>query len=129
MSVTKSLYVPTLNTRIYDSRGASNPIKSGEARGIMLTGPPGGAPTSPPADTAVAVSANVTVLPGGAGAGHLNVNGGPTSLVNFQNGEVIANAGIINVDEFGFATFQIYSQDGAAAHVIVDLNGYFVGQP
>lgn len=79
-------------------------------------------------DTARAVSLNVTVAQPN-GIGHLSIFplGGavpPVSTLNFAEGQVVANAALVALGEGGGIT--VFT-GGAGAHLVIDVNGYFVG--
>ncbi|MEM7609879.1 MAG: hypothetical protein AAF411_31415, partial [Myxococcota bacterium] len=98
-------------TRVYDSRRAGVPLSPGVPREI---------PVSVPAGTS-AVVATITVVPrGGQGFVSAFPCGGATgsSLLNFQNANVVSNATVVPVREDRFCV-----QASSRADVIVDLNG------
>jgi hypothetical protein len=78
-------------------------------------------------DGAQAVSLNVTVIqPGGAGYLSIFPTGGAVPLVstlNFTEGQIIANAALVSLGDGGSIT--VFT-GGAGAHLVVDVNGYFV---
>ncbi|MFZ9541653.1 MAG: S8 family serine peptidase, partial [Ilumatobacteraceae bacterium] len=83
---------------------------------------------SVPTSGVAAVSLNVTVSNTSAPAvgGYLTVypcsTGRPdVSNLNFSDGEIVANAVIVPVDNLGRICFHVYG----TAHVIVDVNGWF----
>jgi hypothetical protein len=76
-------------------------------------------------ETALALSLNFTVV-APAGAGHLTVwpTGVPepaVSTLNYLAGQTVANAAIVTLGTGG----QITVESFAAAHLVVDVNGYF----
>jgi hypothetical protein len=124
-----SYFIGTTPCRIADTRGggfggAYGPpaLALGTPRDFILTGRCG------IPDTARAVSLNVTVIQP-TGAGYLSIFplGGavpPVSTLNFTEGQVVANAALVALGEGGGIT--VFT-GGAGAHLVIDVNGYFVG--
>jgi hypothetical protein len=124
-----SYFIATTPCRAVDTRGngfggAYGPpaLAEGTPRDFILTGRCG------IPDTAQAVSLNMTVvLP--ASAGHLSLFplGGTVprvSTLNFAAGQVIANAALVALGDGGGITVVT---GGSGAHLLIDVNGYFVG--
>ncbi len=114
--------------RLLDTRQAAGPlggpaIGAGARRLLPLNGtcgiPPG----------ARAISANVTVVAAGAAgsfvlwAGDGDIPG--TSNVSFSAGRTRANNAVLELARDGTRTVQVRNGAAAAAHLILDVNGYF----
>ena len=113
--------------RALDTRGTPGPaggpaIGAGTNRAITLAGRCG-IPYS-----ATAVSLNLTVTQP-AVAGNLRLFAGSTapplaSALNYRAGQTRANNAIVGLGPSGDATVRC-DQGGGAAHVVIDVNGYF----
>lgn len=119
-------FVPVTPCRIADTRNAPGPfggpiISAGGARSFDIPASPCGVPR-----TAAAYSLNVTVVPTGP-LGYLTVwptgQGQPeASTLNSHDGRIKANAAIVAAGT-GNAISVFVTE---AAHVVLDINGYFV---
>ncbi len=130
------VYTPVNPCRVVDTRNAVGPFTPGFTRNYNVYGAvagqggnPAGCPS--PRGEPRAVHINVTIVPfGGGGNGFVQVwpFGGAVanaSLVNFRTGDQnIANAGTVKT---GFLLGPEISVkvNGAAAHVIIDVLGYY----
>jgi hypothetical protein len=78
--------------------------------------------------TARAVSTNISVVSPGA-AGHLTLYPGGrrplTSAINYSLGQTRANNALLPLAPDGSVTAYAFVQGGGAAHLILDVNGYF----
>lgn len=114
--------------RLFDTREAAGPL-GGPAisAGARRLFPLGGTCGIPPG--ARAISTNVTVVAAGAAgsivlwAGDGEIPG--TSNVNVAAGRTRANNGVIELARDGTRTIQVRNGTAAAAHLILDVNGYF----
>lgn len=117
------LFVPLAPSRPLDTRNPSNPLQAGVDRNLVVaTGAP--VPTN-----AIAVSLNATVT-GMTQSGWAKISAAGSapavfSNVNYGATGVIAAAVLAGVGTGGAVT--IYSSK--ATHFIVDVNGYFTGEP
>lgn len=145
---TESHFVPIEPYRTLDTRQDGDPIDPDDdaADKIRVGDPEGQNPLPVPVpfaidlegaqipDDATAVSYNVTVAQT-EGVGYLQIDTWPgdpgaTSTVNWtSDGEIVANSGIVLLgtafDDHGFVSAYVGDTDGAAAHVIIDITGYF----
>jgi hypothetical protein len=113
--------------RVADTRNVNGPLGgpamvASQARTFKLTGSCG-IPSS-----AVAVSANVTVI--GSGGGFLSLFPGNalplgTSTVNFGAGKTRANNAIVMLATDGTGTVGVLNSSNSANQLILDVNGYF----
>ncbi len=118
-AASRGLFVALTPYRAYDSRGGA-PFATGSTRDIPLAG--GAVPA-----TAEAVSANLTADQGEA-VGFLKVYpaGTPatsTSNLNYAANAPVANAALLSLGAGGAVSVFANQQ----THVIIDLNGYFMG--
>ena len=114
--------------RVLDTREAAGPLGGpaigAEARRLL---PLGGACGIPPG--ARAISANVTVVAGEAAgsfvlwAGDGELPG--TTNVTFSARRTRANNAVIELARDGTRTIQVHNGAAAAAHLILDVNGFF----
>lgn len=119
-------FIPATPCRVADTRNPSGPfggptIPGGASRDFAVTAGPCGIPS-----TARAYSLNVTVVPSGV-LGYLSIwpSGQPRayiSVLNSPDGRLKSNAVIVPAGLAG--AISIFSTD--TAHVILDINGYFV---
>ncbi len=113
--------------RVLDTRNAAGPygapaLGSNLTRLFRLTGQCG-IPSG-----AIAVSANLTVVPGGAGVLSLYPgNAFPlgTSNVNFNPGQVRATNAMLELATNGVGTVGVLNGSGTATQFLLDVNGYF----
>ena len=121
-------FYPVTPCRLFDTREAAGPL-GGPAisAGARRLFPLGGTCGIPPG--ARAISTNVTVVAAGAAgsivlwAGDGEIPG--TSNVNVAAGRTRANNGVIELARDGTRTIQVLNGAAAAAHLILDVNGYF----
>jgi uncharacterized repeat protein (TIGR03803 family) len=118
-------FVPLTPCRVVDTRNPNGPlggppIQGGTSRDFPITGNCG------IPNAASAVSANVTVVPGGTlryltvwPTGHQQPQ---ISLMNSPDGRVKANAAVVNTGADG--NISVYATD--TTNVIVDINGYYI---
>jgi hypothetical protein len=149
---TESHFVPINAYRTLDTREDGNPIDvdDNEADMVAVGDPDGENPLPVPAtlalgedgdqipEEATAVTFNVTVT-STQGAGFVQVDTSPadpgaTSTVNWTAaGQTDANSGVVMLgeafDDTGFISVYVGGTDDAAAHVIVDITGYYVDAP
>jgi hypothetical protein len=125
------IFVPVTPCRVVDTRGGA-PFTGGiyaaaESRDYQINAaaaPCNGIPTG-----VAAYSLNFTVTQA-LGSGFLAVypRGGPpsplVSTINYVAGQTIANAAIVPADSSGFITV-VAGVSGT--HVIIDINGYYIG--
>jgi hypothetical protein len=114
--------------RMLDTRQPAAPlggpaVAAGASRLLPLEGTCGLPPT------ALAISANATVVAGGA-AGNLVLWAGDgelpgTSSISFAAGRVRANDAVIELARDGSRTIQVRNGAAAAVDLILDVNGYF----
>ncbi len=124
-----TLFFPVTPCRIFDTRSASGPsaaapaLAAGAARVLDVRGRCG-LPAS-----AVALSTNVTVTnPAAAGSVVLYPGDGPAPLastVAFRAGQTRANNALLKLAADASGTLGIANGAPGAAHIIVDVNGYF----
>lgn len=117
------LFVPLAPSRPLDTRNPSNPLQAGVDRNLVV------ATGSPVPTNAIAVSLNATVT-GMTQSGWAKISAAGAapavfSNVNYGATGVIAAAVLAGVGTGGAVT--IYSSK--ATHFIVDVNGYFTGEP
>jgi RHS repeat-associated protein len=110
--------------RVLDTRSPYAPLAAGETRSVMLTGACG-----IPAN-ATAVSVNLTAVDATA-QGELTAfpanEPRPTaSAISYQAALTRANNGILKLGNGALAFFA--NQPSGSAHLIIDVNGYFVEQ-
>ena len=113
--------------RVVDTRNASGPLggpamTAGQTRSFKITG------SCAIPSSAVAVSANVTVI--GSGNGFLSLFPGNalplgTSTVNFGAGKTRANNAIVMLATDGTGTVGVQNSSNSANQLIFDVNGYF----
>ena len=144
----ESAFVPIAPYRTLDTRVDGDPIDAddNEANKVRLDDPVSENPLPVPVrfavdqdgsqipDNATAVTYNVTVTET-EGAGFVQIDTSPgepgaTSTVNWTDaGETIANSGVVLLgvafDDDGFITAYVGGSDDAAAHVVIDITGYF----
>jgi hypothetical protein len=112
------LFVPLAPCRAYDTR--PNPIKANATRDFPIGGKCG-VPAS-----AAAYSLNITVVPKGP-LGYLSAWPTPdrpipdVSILNSQNGQIVANAAILPAGVNGSITVLVTDP----SDIIIDVNGYF----
>ena len=119
-------FVPVDPERIVDSRagvGMSGPLLDGEPRGFQVTG------DTVPGD-ASAVVLNVTVT-GQTSSGYVSISptGDPTpavSTLNLPRGDTRANGTTVAMNDKGRVAAVFIGTNGARAHLIVDVMGYYV---
>ncbi len=116
---TTGLFQPVTPSRAYDSRNAPlTAFAAGEARTIALNTVPG------VAANASAVSSNLTAI-GTNATGFLTVyptTEPSTSNLNFGPGQVVANGSLLRLSPSGTVTAKM----SEAAHLLVDINGFFL---
>ena len=117
------LFVPLAPSRPLDTRNPSNPLQAGVDRNLVV------ATGSPVPTNAIAVSLNATVT-GMTQSGWAKISAAGAapavfSNVNYGATGVIAAAVLAGVGTGGAVT--IYSSK--STHFIVDVNGYFTGEP
>jgi uncharacterized protein GlcG (DUF336 family) len=123
-------YFTVTPCRMADTRSADGPtggpILGGKpTRTFPVTGGACGVPS-----TAIAVSVNLTAV-GAAAAGYFtlfpgNALGPPlASTINFTAGATRANNAIVPLATDGAGTIQVKNGSAGAAHVVLDVNGYF----
>ena len=134
----ESIFTPITPCRIADTRKASGPLANLAVRNFYVRGtqqflPQGGTGggCGVPA-SATAVATNVTVVPLGV-AGYLS--GYPagttepnTNFVTYNHGQNITANPILPLAAFGAAPHLSIRNHGGAAHVIVDVTGYYAPQ-
>jgi hypothetical protein len=110
--------------RAFDTRVGAVPLAAGEVRRFVAPGTCG-----IPAG-ASAVSANVTVT-GSSAVGTLVVYPGDLAVppnaetLRFRAGQTRANNTIYGLASDGSGSFLVQNRSASAAHVILDVNGYF----
>jgi hypothetical protein len=114
--------------RVIDTRNANGPLggpslAGGQTRNFLIPGACG-IPGS-----AVAVSANITVI-GGSGGGFLSVYPGNalplgTSSLNFAAGRVVANNAVLMLATDGTGTVAVQNGAATGTQLLLDVNGYF----
>ncbi len=124
-------FMPVTPCRIIDTRGGApftgGAFVAGASRDYQFSA--AAAPCNGIPAGARGVSINVAVT-STAGAGFLSIyprNGQPVPLVasiNYAAGQTIANAAAVPTDGSGFITILC---GAAGTHVIVDINGYYIG--
>lgn len=144
----ESYFVPIAPYRTLDTREDGNPVDAtdNEPDKIRVGDPSGENPLPVPVqfsidaegaqipDNATAVAYNVTVAQT-EGIGYLQIDTWPgdpgqTSTVNWTtDGQIVANSGVALLgtafDDPGFISAYVGDAEGAAAHVIIDITGYF----
>ncbi|MGE0879879.1 MAG: S8 family serine peptidase [Acidimicrobiia bacterium] len=110
-------------TRIYDSRTTTK-LAANDARPITVAGV-GGVPSSGAAAVVVNITVTETEADGYATAYPCGTTPPLASNVNFQRGRSVANVAEVKVGSDG----QICVSSFAAAHVIVDLAGWYATAP
>lgn len=144
----ESSFVPIAPYRTLDTREDGDPVDAddNDADKVGMDDPEGENPLFVPVpialeqdgdqipDTATAVTYNVTVTET-EGAGFVQIDTSPgdqgaTSTVNWTGpDQTIANSGVVLLgeafDDTGFITVYVDGVDGAAAHVVIDITGYF----
>lgn len=145
----ESVFVPIEPYRALDTRQDGDPVDpdDDDPDKIRVGDPSGENPLPVPVHIAIdadgaqipeeatAVAYNVTVAQT-EGVGYLQIDTWPgdpgaTSTVNWtSDGEIVANSGIVLLgvafDDHGFVSAYVGDEQGAAAHVIIDVTGYFV---
>jgi hypothetical protein len=115
--------------RVVDTRNVGGVIPAGGTRTIQVTGACG-----VPDDAGVlAVSANVTVT-GATAGGFLsfypdNAFFLGTSTINFAAGQTRANNAALALSTDGTGRVEVVNGSGGSAHVILDVNGYYLEVP
>jgi hypothetical protein len=112
-------FVSTAATRVLDTRSTGGLLQANDTRFVTVTGPGTGVPFG-----AAAVSLNVTAV--NPAAGYMVVwpadQGRPsTSVLNYDNGQTIANAVTVRVSASG----QIAVASSSATNLIVDVVGWY----
>lgn len=144
----ESYFVPIEPYRTLDTRDDGNPVDAddNDPDKLRVGDPSGENPLPVPVqfaidaegaqipDNATAVTYNVTVAQT-EGIGYLQIDTWPgdpgaTSTVNWRSADqTIANSGVVLLgtafDDPGFISAYVGDTDGAAAHVIIDITGYF----
>jgi hypothetical protein len=109
--------------RVLDTRTGEGALRSGERRPYRLAGTCGIPPT------ARAVAINLTVVqPTGSGSVTLWPGDRPlplTSSLNFGAGSVRANHAVLPLGQDGTVLAQPFVAGSGAAHLVVDVSGYF----
>ena len=123
-----SRYHPLASCRLLDTRQAAGPLGGpAVAAGARRLLPLGGACGVPPG--ARAISANVTAVASGAAgsfvlwAGDRDLPG--TTNLSFAAGRTRANNAVIELARDGTRTVWVRNGSAAAAHLVLDVNGYF----
>jgi hypothetical protein len=115
---------PLTPCRAFDTRVGAAALAAGEIRRFVAPGVCG-----IPAGVS-AVSANLTVT-GASTVGTLVVYPGDLAVppnaetLRFRTGQTRANNTIVGLASDGSGSFLVQNQSGSAAHVILDVNGYF----
>jgi hypothetical protein len=112
-----------LDTRVPSGTTGGSPLVSGVPLAIEVAGAPNG--VVPP--DALAITGNLTVVPGDAG-GYLALTPSPesaptTSSLNFPAGDVRANNVTVPLGSGG-VVYVVY-RGGGTAHAILDVTGYY----
>ena len=113
--------------RVIDTRGLAGPLGSPSLpangqRSFTVAGTCGIPPS------VASLSANVTVVPSGAGSLTIVPGNGVdtgTSNLSFTSGRVLANNGLLYLATDGAGSILVLNKSPAATHVILDVNGYF----
>ncbi len=113
--------------RVIDTRNASGPLggpalAANQTRLFVIAGACG-IPSN-----AVAVSANVTVVPTGSGLFSLypgNAMPLGTSNVQFASGRVLAGSAVLTLATDGTGSIGIQNASSSVNHLLIDVNGYF----
>ncbi|MEP6639986.1 MAG: M12 family metallo-peptidase, partial [Chloroflexota bacterium] len=109
--------------RIADTRSTDSPALQPNATRLFTVTGTCGIPS-----TAVAISANVTVVATGAGSFTLypgNTSNPGTSNVNFSAGRTRANNALLLLATDGSGGINVLNASSASNHFILDVNGYF----
>jgi hypothetical protein len=120
-------FSPVTPCRVLDTRNAAGPLggpalAAGQSRTFPIAGSCG-IPSS-----AVAVSANLTVVAGAAGdfsAFPGNAFPFGTSNLNFAAGQIRASSSMLMLATDGTGTVGVLNASAGANHLILDVNGYF----
>jgi hypothetical protein len=113
--------------RVLDTRNANGTLGGPALVGSQTrTFPISGACGIP--SSAIAVSANVTII--GAGSGFVSVFSGNalpfgTSNLNFTAGQVLANNAVVMLATDGAGTVGVLNAGATGTQLILDVNGYF----
>jgi L,D-transpeptidase catalytic domain len=114
------LFVPTVPTRLTDTRTAGVPVYTGGSIPIDITGVTGG--------PVAAIVANWTATQS-RGSGFITAFPTATarpfvSSVNYETGQSVANMGIVASSTAGVSVYA-----NRTSHLVVDLTGWFTGPP
>lgn len=113
--------VPTMPTRLLDTRTSSGPVPGGGSVSIRISGAHG----FPHGTQAVVLNITATnaTSSGFLTAHHSGVSAPPTSNVNYGPGHMVANLAIVEVGADGYIT--ISNTSAGSVQIVVDSSGYF----